>query len=376
MSDTSSAKPALSAGGRIMAIDALRGFDMFWIVGADDLVRSMGKASDSGVVQAAATQLKHVPWEGFVFYDLIFPLFVFLIGVSLVFSLTRLVDTEGKTGAYKRLARRALLMFFFGWFYDHGFAQMPDENPFVGVMQRLAICYFFAGLLYMNLKLRGLIVTFLLLIIGYWAALSFVPFPGKDPENAYSKDANLTRYVDSLYLPFREPGQVTDPEGLLGNFPAVASCLLGVFAGLLIRNAKYDMKQKSLYFLAAGVALCIAGYVWGFQFPIIKRIWTSTYVLYAGGWSCILLGLFILIIDVAGWKKWAIPFVWIGANPLTIYIVNSFVDFSELGARLTGGPLGETLFGQYDEIVASLVGIGFVFLFVRFLYKKQIFLRV
>src|SRR5690606_18808490 len=121
-------------------------------------------------------------------------------------------------------------------------------------------------------------------------------------------------------------------------------------AGMLVSNKNMGMTKKSMYFIGAGIVLCVLGYLWGLQFPIVKRLWTSSYVLFAGGWSCILLGMFTLIIDVAGFRKWAVPFVWIGANPLTIYILSSIVDFPELGARIVGGPWGESVFGQYTEI--------------------------
>ncbi|MCC6699499.1 MAG: DUF5009 domain-containing protein [Candidatus Hydrogenedentes bacterium] len=370
----SNTKETVEKGARILSVDALRGFDMFWIVGADSLCRALGEASDSGPAQFAARQLEHVPWEGFVFYDLIFPLFVFIIGMSIVFSLDKHVQQEGHAAAYKRIVRRFILLFLLGAFYDKGISDLARESPFSGVLQRLSWCYLFTSLLYTRVKLRGLISVCLAILIGYWALLTFVKAPGQ-PEVSFEKDKTIVNWVDYKFLPLKEEGQYSDPEGLLSTIPAVASCILGVLAGLTLRNPKIDGKKKVLYFLAAGVLLVAAGYLWGLQLPVIKRLWTSSYVLVAGGYSCLLVGIFYWIVDVLQYRKWALPFIWIGANPLTTYLGSEFIDFESMGKRVVGGPIAG-LFGQYGELLTTTASIVFVFLFVRFLYNRKIFLRV
>jgi len=343
---------------------------MFWIIGADALMESLRKISDKGWVVKLANQFDHVDWEGFVFYDLIFPLFVFIIGVSLVFSLDGTIAQRGKVAAHVRILRRSILLFLLGVFYDEGVAMIHEENVLCGVLQRLALCYFFTSLLYCHFKLRGLIVAFFVLIIGYWALLSFVPVPGTG-QVSFERDKNWAHYIDSKTPPYHD----SDPEGYLSTFPAVGSCLLGVFAALLVKNNALSNSKKFLYLLAAGIILVVAGYAWGLQFPIIKRLWTSSYVLVAGGYSCILLSVFYLIVDIWKFRIWARPFIWIGMNSLTIYLVTNIVDFHDLAERFVGGDVAVAC-GRYSELVTTVVSLALCLLVVRFLYRKQIFLRV
>jgi len=359
---------------RIMSVDALRGFDMFWIVGADELFGALGKISHSPIAGFFARQLHHVPWEGFVFYDLIFPLFVFLVGMGIVFSMDKLIEREGMRGAHVRIFRRFLLLFLLGAFRDMGIADMAHGSPFSGVLQRIAWCYLFTSLLYIHGKRKGLVVALLVILIGYWALLTFVPAPGTDAAS-YGKNENIVNWFDHKFLPFKEEGQYSDPEGLLSTIPAIASCILGVFAGWLILNKEMPHDRKVMYLLAAGAVLTVAGYLWGLQFPVIKRLWTSSYVLVAGGYSAMLLGLFYLVVDIWKYRLWARPFIWIGANPLIIYMAGEFVRFRSMGERVAGGPVA-ALFGDYGELLVVAVSIVFVLLFARFLYNRKLFLRV
>ncbi len=169
---------------RVVSVDALRGFDMFWILGADALVESLNKMAggSGGMLSRVAgffgTQLEHVEWEGFRFYDLIFPLFVFIVGVSIVFSLTKLVEREGKAAAHRRVFRRFVLLFFLALIYSGGVSNEWPDIRLLGVLNRIALCYLFASLLFLNLRLRGLIIACASLLIGYWALMAFVPVPG------------------------------------------------------------------------------------------------------------------------------------------------------------------------------------------------------
>ena len=358
------------ASDRLLSLDVLRGFDMFWIIGADELFRSLSKVSQGGLVRFITRQLDHVQWQGFVFYDLIFPLFLFIIGVSLVFSLDKILEREGKRAAYKRILRRGLILFLLGFLYDGGFSRIQEENVLCGVLQRLALGYFFTGLLYCYLRLKGLVTTFFLLLVSYWALWTFVPLPGA-AQVSYDEEKNWTHYVDHLMPPYHR----IDNEGYLSTFPAIGTCLLGVFAAYLLKNTSITAKRKVVWLIGAGAAMTILGYLWGLQFPVIKRAWTSSYVLVAGGYSSVLLGWFYLVVDVWKYQRWAVPFVWIGTNPLTIYLVTSIFDLNKVAERLVGGPIALAL-GRYGDLAVTFVALGLAFLFVRFLYQRRIFLRV
>ncbi len=388
---TSPAVRSVAVSQRLMSLDALRGFDMFWIMGGDTIGHAMekmaGSGSGSGLVHVLATQLNHVAWEGFRFYDLIFPLFVFIVGISLVYSLTKIIETEGRPAAVKRIVRRAFLLWFIGIIYYGGWSKGVDGIRLVGVLQRIALCYLFAGLFFVYLKPRGLLIALVSLLAGYWAMLTFIPIPGQN-QVSFAEGLNLTNWIDSHYLPFRKwdttelsPGVFSkhDPEGLLSTLPAIGTCLLGVFAGLLMRNGKWTPAQKTQMLFGAGIAAIVVGYLWGLQFPVIKKLWTSSYVLIAAGWSAILFGAFYWIIDVKGLSRWAQPFVWIGLNPITIYLLGNLLDFDALAARVLGGPVQAAADGLANGLGAVLISFGGMLLAVLvcwYLHRRKLYLRL
>lgn len=359
---------------RLMSLDALRGFDMFWIVGAEELIRGLQKFSGGGLIGLIAEQLHHKAWAGFHFEDLIFPLFVFIAGVSLVFSLEKTLRQADRRTATVRILRRSALLYFLGILYYGGFSTPFEQIRLLGVLQRIALCYLFAGLLFCYLKPKALIAVWTGLLLGYWALMSLVPVPDHGAGN-FAEGANLANYVDQQYLPLRKHDGDHDPEGLLSTIPAIASCLLGVFAGLVLKNPSIDDRKRVLQLVAGGLLCLAVGWAWHLNFPVIKKIWTSSFVLVAGGYSCLLLAAFYQIIDVWGFQRWAMPFIWIGVNPLMIYFGGKFIDFEAMAKLFVGGPIGAA-FGQYGELLLALTTLGFGFWFMRFLYQRKIFLRV
>lgn len=377
MSDASNANlHKFSSTARVVSVDALRGFDMFWIIGADYFVRALGKISDSPSASFFSTQLQHVKWEGFRFYDLIFPLFVFLLGMSVVFSLPKYVAERGKVTAHVRVFRRSVLLFLLGALRDGGLEDLASESPFSGVLQRMAWCYLGAALIFMNVRVKAQVAIFCAILIGYWALVSFAPHPDLGAAGTtFNQKENFVDWVDHKFLPMKEEGQYSESEGLLSTIPAIATALLGVFAGLILRDSRFSDWKRVGIFAGAGVLMVVAGYLWGLQFPIVKKIWTSSFVLVAGGYSCLLLALFYCVVDVLKFQRWAIPLIWIGANPLLIYMLSEFIDFRNIARRIVGGPVADQ-FGQYGELFILAVAIVIVFLFARFLYHRKIFLRV
>lgn len=392
MSTPTSTAPSLhgvTASERLMSLDALRGFDMTWIVGADALGHALSKLDAGPLVRTIATQLDHVAWAGFRFYDLIFPLFVFMIGVAVTFSLSKLVEREGRPIAVRRILRRTALLYVLGLFYYGGISRGIDHIRWVGVLQRLALCYGFTALCFVYLKPRQIAAVAVTLLLGYWAALTFIPVPGYGAGD-FAEGRNLTNWIDLHYLPGRKWDKTHDPEGLLSTFPAFVSGLLGLFAGLLLRDTRRSGEQRAALLAAAGVASLVAGYLWGLQFPIVKKLWTSSFVLVAGGWSALLLALFYYVIDVRKIRTWCLPFTWIGTNALTIYLIGNlvYVEIGDQGAsafdkvpeRLVGGPvaafLDAAVMPHFSGVVTALLGLLLAFLLCRFLHNRQIFLRL
>jgi predicted acyltransferase len=421
-----------------MSLDVLRGFDMFWILGADSLVYALNRMSQSGPTKFLATQLDHAEWAGFRFYDLIFPLFVFIMGVSTVFSLTKVIEREGRAAAAKKVIVRGVLLFLVGLFYSGGLSNVWPDMRLMGVLNRIALCYLFGGLLFIYLRPRALIGVATALLIGYWAMLTFIPIRDIKLEKGelaalaeqagdtklaaqfraagnaasinpsaiknspvwaatetmyaattnrvtgqYGFGHNLACHFDFEHLPGRKWDLFFDPEGLLSTLPAIVTGLLGIFAGLFLRLKQFTDLEKVRWLLGAG-AVCVAlGFLWGLQFPVIKKIWTSSFVLVAGGYSAMLLGAFYWIVDIKQWRAWGQPFLWVGMNPITLYLVSNFLGgggYVRLANRLTGGSVKEffnsTVATGFGDLIVSLTGVLLFLWFARFLYQRKIFLRL
>ena len=377
--------PSLLNPPRIASVDALRGLNMFWIMGFDGAMVALAQMSEGKgrLVHAAGgflgAQFQHTAWDGLRFYDLIFPLFVFLTGVSIVLSLPRLVEREGKAKAHLRVLRRSLLLYLMGLIAYGGISEHWADMRLLGVLQRIALCYFFTSLLFLNLNLRGLIAVLVALLVGYWALLTFVPVPGIGV-GSYAADANLTNWIDRNYLPGRLWDVTRDPEGMLSTLPAVGTCLLGVFAGLLLRDSRLSEQQKTVWLIGAGCLLLLAGYLWSLQFPVIKAIWTSSFVLVTAGYSAILLALMHQIVDIWQYRRWATVFIWVGANALALYFLNDMVNFWSVATRFVGGDFAN-LFDRVvsqgaGSLVINIVTLILAVTLAGFLYRHKIFIRV
>src|SRR6266478_10190815 len=197
--------PANASGpapGRLMSIDALRGCDMFWIVGGEEIIHALHKISHTGFVNALAGQMDHKAWEGVTFYDLIFPLFVFIVGASLVFSVTKMIERSGKAAALKRIFFRSLVLYLLGVFFYGGLAKGVEGVRWMGVLQRISLSYFFAGMIFCTFRLRGMIAICVSLLLGYWALMAFVPI----------RDIHLT------------PGNIARLARQSGDEPTAAYC--------------------------------------------------------------------------------------------------------------------------------------------------------
>jgi predicted acyltransferase len=367
---------------RVVSVDALRGFSIFWIIGADGAIWTLERMlRDKGPALSTfgnflGAQLKHVEWEGLTFYDFIFPLFIFVTGVSIVLALPRLVEHEGMMRAHLRVLRRAAVLYVLGVIIYGG---IWSDIRFVGVLQRIAICYLFASILFLNTGPRGLVIALVALLGGYWALMTFVPVPGVGA-GLFSRDANLADWIDANYLPGRLWDRTRDPEGLLSTLPAVGTCLLGVLAGLWLKDKRFTPPEKSAGLIGAGAAMVVAGYLWGLQFPVIKSIWTSSFVLITGGYSAIMLGVLHQVIDVWKWKVWATIFVWIGANAIALYFINGIAGFEPFALRLVGRDvkiwLDQAVTPGTGVFAAHLLGLVFAIALAGFLYRRKIFLRV
>jgi predicted acyltransferase len=381
----SSAAAPPAATNRLTSVDALRGFSIFWLLGGDGAIGALEEMSRGKAPWISATgrflgeQFEHVPWEGFRFYDFIFPLLIFVIGVSIALSLSRVIARDGYAGAHWRVFRRFVLLFVLGVVFYGGAAKLWPDVRLLGVLQRIALCYLLASLILMYSGRRGSLVAIIVLLVGYWAAMTFIPVPGVGA-GSYAPETNLADWIDARYLPGRLFQGTRDPEGMLSTLPAVATCLIGVLAGLYLQDPEAREDRKSLRLVAAGVALLLAGYAWDLSFPIIKSIWTSSFVLVAGGYSLVLLGVLHWIVDVRGLRGWPAIFVWIGANALPLYFFDGIASFERLATRFVGGDIGlwidRVTTPGAGRFAAHALGLVFAIVLARELYRRRIFIRV
>ena len=381
---------------RLMSLDALRGADMLCIMGGSSLVVALCAlfgAKDCWL----AEQMTHVAWHGFRHHDTIFPLFLFLAGVSWPYSLAG-QRARGKSTAaiVRKILVRMTLLVFLGFASSTFFAFDFANVRYAQVLGHIGIGWAVAALL--ALFVRSFAVRFGVLVailVGYWALLKFVPAPdavalaaSTDPAiakkvaayAAYGTDGfsfvgNLVGWVDRNYLPGKMHELVFDPEGILSSIPAVATAMLGVFSGELLRRTDVSGNRKTLLLLGAGVVSTVACLVWEPWCPINKKIWTSTFVLAAGAYSFAMLALFYWIVDVLGWRRWTFFFRVIGMNAITIYLLMRVIQFRAISKFFFSGVAGWGD-GNWSNVALIAGQILVEWLLLLFLYRKNTFLKV
>jgi predicted acyltransferase len=361
---------------RLYSLDALRGFDMFWIMGAEEIVRALAKATGSSFWNGFSTQLTHPAWNGFHFYDLIFPLFLFIAGVATPYSVGRELEKgKSKQQLLFRVIKRGLILVLFGIIYNNGLQLRPlSEIRFGSVLGRIGLAYMFANIIYLYSKQLGQIIWFCALLIGYWLLLKFAAAPGF-PKGDLSMQGNFASYIDRLVVPGRLYLGIHDPEGLMSTIPAIGTGLLGILTGGMLKNSPLRPERKALLLAVAGVIFLGLAQLWNLDFPINKNLWTSSFVLQVGGLSLLLLSLFYYIIDVLGYKNWAFFFKVIGMNSILIYMSGLFIDWE----YTTNGAfkwLGQLVGNPFNIVVMAICYVMIKWLFLDFMYKKKIFLRV
>ncbi len=360
--------------GRIVSIDALRGFDMFWIIGGGWFIHRLLIWLDNPVSRVLERQLLHSEWDGFTFENLIFPLFLFIVGVCMPFSVTKRLERGDSRGRlYRHILFRTLMLIFLGLVYNGILGLQFDSMRYAGVLQRIALCYFLTALIMMNAGIRGQALWAAGILIGYWIVMKVVPVPGYGA-GVLTPEGNLAAYIDRLVLPGRFCCyRFGDNEGLLSTIPAVSTALLGVLCGHWLRSTA-DSLMKVTWLAAAGIASLLAALLSGLVFPINKLLWSSSYVLFAGGWSMLLLGAFYWLVDHRGYRRWAFPFVVIGLNPITIYVAQGVFDFGIITQIFIHGFVDSL--GDFKPVFVALCVFNVKWLFLYFLYRQKIFLKV
>jgi predicted acyltransferase len=300
---------------RLLSVDALRGLT----------VAAMVLVNNPGTWRAVYPPLRHATWHGWTLTDVIFPFFVFIVGVAIPLALGPRLARGGRAGVVAKVVRRSVVIFLLGivlngfpW-YTWATLRIP------GVLQRIAVCYLIAALVYLWTSTRAQALIAAALLVGYWLAMIWIPVPGYGTSDL-SPAGNLAAYLDRAMLGphIWQAAKVYDPEGILSTLPAVATALLGVLTGTWLRNDR-PSDSLAIRLAATGVAGVAAGELWGIWFPINKSLWTSSYVLLTAGLAVLVLAAFYWLIEVRGWRRWAIPFAVLGVNALVLYFLSSLV---------------------------------------------------
>ena len=371
---------------RLLSLDAFRGATIAGMI----LVNNPGSWSH------IYWPLRHAEWHGWTPTDWVFPFFLFIVGVSITLALSRRVESGGpQRDLYLKIARRSLVIFALGLLLS-GFPFFEFSTiRITGVLNRIAVCYFFAAIIFLKTDWRKQLLITAALLVGYWAIVALIPAPGYAAGDL-SKEGSIASFVDRKLLGnhiWRGGGRVYDPEGILSTLPAIATTLCGVLAGHWMRRTRDDYEKVAGMF-AAGVACVMVGWAWNPWLPINKPLWTSSYVLFTAGWALLLLALCYWLIDIKNYRRWSLPFVVFGVNALAVFVLTGLVAramtlkewWNLPRADGTAGAVLQTylyqnLFASWLSPVNASLAYALCFVLVwlglmTILYRKKIFIKV
>jgi len=359
---------------RLLSIDALRGFDMFFIMGFASLVVAVCNLFPCGTDCWLARQMSHPSWNGLTHHDTIFPLFLFISGMTFPFSLQK----SRKKGLsekqiFLKVLSRGLILCALGVVYNGFFSLKFSTMRFYSVLGRIGLAWMLSAWLFMvcGKKWRAIIAAAIL--VGY-SLLLLIPSPDYPGASSLSLEGNIVGYIDRCLLPNHLLYSVGfDPEGLLSTLPAIVTAMLGQFTGEFVKDS--DRRHKTLWMLLAAAVLLVLGLIWSNWLPINKKLWTSSFTLVVGAFSLAMYALFYWIIDIKGYTKWTFFFQVIGMNSITIYMLQKILPFSAVNRFFFEGLVG-LVPEPVGKVIYAVGYIGWCWLLLWFLYKKRVFLKV
>lgn len=367
---------------RLRSLDALRGFDMIWLLGAEGIFAAFYAMHQNAITAKLVTQFEHTEWHGFTFYDLIFPLFIFLSGATLGLAQTKFKDLtfDEKRQRYFKALKRVFLLCLFGILYNHGWGQgIPanvDEIRFASVLMRIGFAWFFCAIIVWHFSIRSQAVIVIIILISYWLFQQFVPTP-----DGFVGKLNATQswnaWLDSNFLiGATYQNKVLDPEGVFSQIPAAANALAGALVTrVLIANEIRAKLKTAVKLFVVGTVCIIVSWLWSYVLPFNKVLWTSSFSLLTIGLSCQFLSIFYWLFDVNNLPRTSYFFVVIGVNSILLYLLTSLFNWSYLVESFIG-----QLVSLLPAGIGGLISIFWLVLFqwilAHWLYKKNIFLKI
>jgi predicted acyltransferase len=362
---------------RLASLDVLRGFDMLWIIGGSSLILSLTKTTQWGWLQVIADQMEHAKWEGFHFYDLIFPMFMFISGVAIPYAISSKVEQgTNRNLLFRKIVKRGIILVLLGVLYNGALERGFMNLRYASVLAQIGLAYLFAATINLYARSFKARVLWLLGILAGIAILQLAfPVPGYGA-GLLTADGGVNAWIDRMLLPGRLYGETYDPEGLLCIVSAISVTLMGSLAGSILRDGNPANKRKAAILAISGAVLVIIAVILSPVYPIIKKAWTVPFNLLTAGISALLLSLFYFLIDVRKWVNGIISYKWlffkvIGMNSITIYLGTRIVNFNQLSRFFTGW-----LASPFGDWIIVLVAIALEWILLYYLYKNKIFLRV
>ena len=363
---------------RLLSLDAFRGITIAAMI----IVNTPGN-------QEAYKQLDHAEWNGCTMTDLVFPFFLFIVGVSLVFSLSKRLERDGGKGLAPQIFKRTLIIYALGMVLNAIPNYHPSTIRILGVLQRIALCYCAASFLFIKTRMRTLAALTAAALLGYWLIMTQIPVPGYGA-GILTKEGSLASWLDRLILGAHTYRQGPyDPEGILSTIPALATTMFGIFTGLWLRSARTAW-QKTRGLMRAGAFMFIAGWLWSLSFPLNKALWTSSYVLYTGGLALWLLALCYWLVEIKDIKAWSKPFEIFGINAIAAYMLPIFLlKFLVLyKLNVPGGEpvqlrifICDHVFGTWLSPLNASAAFAFSYMalwlvFFWLLYRRNVFIKI
>jgi predicted acyltransferase len=360
-------------GDRVLSVDALRGMDMFWIIGGQKIFRSLDEVFHSPATQWISRQMDHAEWFGFTFYDVIMPLFLYLVGISMVFSFTkRLSKDPSRWTLWKHILTRVLWLWVLGMVVQGKLLtyDIAEIKLYSNTLQAIAAGYLIAAIIILSLPITRQLIATIGLLGTYWAVFALVPVPGIGA-GGVTPDGNIAITIDKLVLGSFQDG--TTYSWILSSLNFGVTTMLGVFTGYLLQSKSNGM-EKLVALLVSGAALTLLGMTWQIWHPLIKHLWTGSFVLFSGGLCFLLLAAFYSLIEIRRYRKWCSMFIVIGSNAIFAYVASHIFDFRLIARVFVGGL--EQYVGSWYPCTLALGGFLVLYLILKLMNNKKVFVRL